>query len=72
MNKLLLILFFLVAGAAADNKVYICTGDWSECYHRTPDCEGLKYCSKEIKQVTLKEAQELKRKPCKYCYGHHK
>lgn len=48
--------------------VYICTGNYSECYHKTKECEGLKYCSKEIKKITIEEAKnKYNRRACNYC-----
>lgn len=52
----------------ASAKVYICTGPQSKRYHKTPDCQGLRSCSKEIKEVTLEYAKKLGRTPCGYCY----
>ena len=52
----------------AENKVYICTGPKSECYHKSSTCRGLSKCSGQVKQVTLKEAQQLHRRACKICY----
>ena len=64
---LIVISAFLLFGTPG--KVYICTGPQSKCYHKTNKCNGLKNCSKEIKQITLKEAEEMGRRPCKVCYG---
>lgn len=70
---ILLFLFITVGSIAADKPtdeyVFICTGNYSKCYHKTDKCEGLTYCSKEIKKVTIKEAKDLNRKACKYCYS---
>lgn len=49
------------------NKVYICTGSYATAYHKTKDCVSGS-CKAEIKEVTLKEAQSMGRKPCKKCY----
>lgn len=48
--------------------VYICTGPKSKCYHKTKNCQGLDRCSKEIEEVTLEEAENMGRTPCKGCY----
>lgn len=53
---------------ASGVKVYICTGPQSKRYHKTPDCQGLRSCSKEIKEVTIEYAKKLGRTPCGYCY----
>lgn len=68
MKKLLLILLLILPVTDKNDNVYICTGDFSKCYHKTDKCEGLIYCGKEIKQVTLEQAKKMNRKPCKYCY----
>lgn len=52
----------------ANGMVYICTGPQSKRYHKTPDCRGLRSCSKEIKEVTLEYAKKIGRTPCGYCY----
>lgn len=78
--KHLLLFLFLIVGAttsalkstgdiSTDNYVYICTGSYSKCYHKTDKCEGLEYCSKDIKKITIEQAKQMNRKPCKYCYG---
>jgi hypothetical protein len=71
MKHLLLFLFLIVGvTTSTDNYVYICTGSYSKCYHKTDKCEGLEYCSKEIKKVTKEDAvNKYNRKPCKYCYS---
>lgn len=58
-------MFFSVG---SDVNVYICTGPNAYSYHSNSNCSGLNKCSVEIKKVTLKKAQEMKRKPCKICY----
>lgn len=47
--------------------VYICTGPSSKTYHVSPKCNGLRNCSKEVKKVTLQQAQQMGRRPCKVC-----
>lgn len=65
-----LILVLLVTSSS--QKVFICTGPQSECYHKSSDCRGLKKCSKSIKSVSLAEAKKMHRRPCGYCYGKQK
>ena len=48
--------------------VYICTGPMSQCYYSDRDCYGLQRCSKNVEVVSLKEAIEAGRRPCKYCH----
>ena len=76
MKKLLLILLcFAFLGAAptedvpteAPRYVYICTGNSSVAYHTDFKCKGLKNCRASIKKITLEEAIEMGRRPCKIC-----
>lgn len=60
--------FATVETTAPQVKVYICTGPQSKRFHKTPDCQGLRSCSKEIKAVTLEQAKKMGRTPCKWCY----
>lgn len=50
------------------NYAYICTGSQSKRYHKTEDCIGLSRCSRTIEKVSVKDAKELGRTPCGYCY----
>lgn len=52
----------------ANDTVYICTGPQSKRYHKTPECRGLRSCSKEIKAVSINYARKIGRTPCGYCY----
>lgn len=54
--------------AEKSEKVYICTGDMSECYHEDPDCRGLARCSRDIEEITIEEAEDMGRRPCSFCY----
>ena len=51
-----------------EEKVYICTGEYSKCYHCDIDCQGLSNCSADISEITLSEAMDMGRKECHYCY----
>jgi len=48
-------------------KVYICQGSKSACYHVRTDCNGLRRCSTQLKEITLEEAKKMGRRPCKVC-----
>jgi hypothetical protein len=48
--------------------VYICKGPKSVVYHKAEDCRGLSHCSTQIYKVTLAEAVEMGRRPCKIEY----
>ena len=48
--------------------VYICTGGSSKRYHATRSCKGLRNCGGTIKAITIEEAEEMGRTPCRICY----
>ena len=54
--------------AEKDNYVYICTGKSSKRYHKTDRCKGLDNCKGTVKKVTLSQAEDKGRTPCKICY----
>ena len=76
LSIILLLIIVLFAGCnnpqgrkvKAYNEVYICTGSQSKRYHKTEDCIGLSRCSRTIEKVSVKDAKELGRTPCGYCY----
>lgn len=77
MKKLLLLAVMAMAFTSADmpqptqeqtTYVYVCTGPSATRYHRTPDCSGLNRCSREIKKITLAEAEKKGRTACKKCF----
>ena len=49
--------------------VYICTGPYSKKYHKTEDCMWLENCSEDIERISIGEAEDMGRTPCKGCYG---
>lgn len=71
--KNLIVLFILVtlnstyALAQNDSKVLICISSSAKAYH-SYKCTGLNKCTHSIGEVTVKEAKELGRTPCGYCY----
>jgi hypothetical protein len=48
--------------------VYICTGKSSKKYHSKKDCRGLKRCSGDIIEVSVEDAENMGKTPCKICY----
>lgn len=75
MKHLLLLLITITLVACGGSKyrksediVYICTGYMSECYHEDPDCRGLIRCSRDIEEITIEDAEEMGRRPCRICY----
>lgn len=67
LGSVLLLSSFTVGLNEGADKVYICTGGSSQCYHSRNTCSGLRRCSGEIKQITLEQAQKMNRRPCKIC-----
>lgn len=71
MKHLLCILLFIGSSLVFENDsnktVYICTGSTAYAYHANKNCSGLSNCKGEIKAVTLSEAEQQNRKPCKKC-----
>lgn len=76
----LLIIFGLTASHNKDSKpaslyqtlpnieqVYVCTGPQAKSYHNDANCMGLQSCSAEVEQVSIEEAKDEGRKPCRYC-----
>ena len=60
----------LALGPAAPPKVYICQGSASYAYHASARCEGLAWCTREVKPITKAEVVKLGRRPCGRCsYG---
>lgn len=47
--------------------VYVCTGPKAKSYHKDENCMGLQSCSAEVEQVSIEEAKDEGRKPCRYC-----
>lgn len=48
-------------------KVYICTGSSSKRYHSRKNCRGLSNCGGTIKELTVEQAENQGRTPCKIC-----
>jgi uncharacterized protein YceK len=48
--------------------VYICTGGYSKRYHATRSCKGLRNCGGTIKAISIEDAEEMGRTPCRICY----
>ena len=51
-----------------EETVYVCTGPMSQCYHTSRNCKGLERCSKTIEAVSITEAIQAGRRPCKFCH----
>lgn len=50
--------------------VYICTGKSAKVYHYDNHCKGLRNCKSAVKKVTLDDAIDMGRRPCKVCVVH--
>ncbi len=59
---------FLFSGAEFKSEVFVCKGSNSKRYHASSKCRGLNNCSTDIYKVSVKEAKELGRTPCKIEY----
>ncbi len=57
----------LQASCSSNNTVMICVSPTAHKYHSTR-CKGVKACTHQIKKLTIKEAEELGKTPCGYCY----
>ena len=66
--KSVLIAFLALFLYASGPYVYICTGPQSQCYHKTSSCRGLNSCSKDIRKISLEDAKNMGRRPCRICY----
>ena len=72
MKKLLLggALFVALAftsGSSSDTKVYMCNNGKTEVYHLKKDCQGIKRCTFEIKELDKDYATgTLKLRLCGY------
>lgn len=49
--------------------VYVCSGQSAKRYHSINDCMGLSRCSGEILEMTIEEAEENDKSPCRLCVG---
>lgn len=47
--------------------VYVCSGQSAKRYHSVNDCMGLSRCSGEIAEMTIEDAENKGKTPCKMC-----
>ena len=64
MKLLLLTLLFNQPHPKTRPAAFVCTGSASYAYHATTRCEGLAWCTRDIKKLTEAQAKKLGRKPC--------
>lgn len=62
--KILTIALLILFSSTEDAKVFICDSPSSEVYHVDENCEALKRCKHEVKEITLEEAKDLERRLC--------
>ena len=53
--------------ATAGHLVYLCQGGSSYAYHASPRCEGLAWCTTELRKATVAAATKQGRYPCGRC-----
>lgn len=49
-------------------SVYICMSKNAYAFHKYKTCNGLQRCSKEIKKVSVAQAEKAGYRKCKICY----
>ena len=54
--------------ADEQTKVIVVMSTNAYAYHKTRNCSAVKKATHKVKEVTLEEAKEMGRKPCKICY----
>ena len=47
--------------------VYVCDGLSAKRYHSVEDCYGLSRCSGTILEMTVEEAEDMGKTPCRLC-----
>ena len=48
-------------------NVFVCSGGSARRYHSTDDCPGLSRCSGEILIMSVEEAEDEGKTPCRIC-----
>ena len=54
--------------ANEQTKVIVVMSSNAYAYHKTRTCSAVKKATHKVKEVTLEEAKEMGRRPCKICY----
>lgn len=47
--------------------VYVCVSPTARRYHLDPDCSGLSSCAHHVEEMTVAEAEEMGKTPCRRC-----
>lgn len=58
---------YYTAGRDRGGVVYVCGGISAKRYHLDENCKGLSRCSCEIQEMTVEEAKQMGRTPCRMC-----
>ena len=58
----------LCVNANEQTKVIVVMSNNAYAFHKTRNCSAVKKATHTVKEVTLEEAKEMGRKPCKICY----
>lgn len=75
ITLLALVIVFVACGGnrkqtrhkASPDCVYVCSGHSAKRYHSVEDCKGLSRCSGSIVEMTVEEAENKGRTPCRMC-----
>jgi hypothetical protein len=69
MKLLFVLLLSFSLSAKTDTKVFVCKSNTSVAYHVKKECRGIKSCTHEVIEITIKEAvNEYGKRACKVCY----
>ena len=71
MKKIIIVLaiiFSCTSFTTFQNYVYICKGPYSKVYHKSDHCKGLSNCSTEVYSITIQDAEQMNRRPCRIEY----
>lgn len=52
---------------ADPDSMYVCSSARAKRYHSVSDCKGLQRCSGEILEMTIEEAEDEDKSPCRMC-----
>lgn len=50
-----------------NNTVYVCSGRSAKRYHSVEDCKGFTRCSGSVLKMSIEEAEEIGKSPCRMC-----
>lgn len=47
--------------------IYVCSGHSAKRYHSVGNCKGISRCSGKVLEMTIEEAEDEGKTPCKMC-----